>query len=43
MCKAYGVEHTPMAKAIEQYYGFRSNGFYEAMQNLKLIYMEKFR
>ncbi len=33
VCEAYGVEHTPMAKAIEQYYGFRSNGFYEAMQN----------
>ena len=33
VCEAYGVEHTPMAKAIEQYYGFRSNTFYEAMQN----------
>jgi opine dehydrogenase len=33
VCEAYGVEHTPMAKAIEQYYGFRSDGFYEAMQN----------
>jgi hypothetical protein len=29
----YGVEHTPMAKAIEQYYGFKSNTVYEAMQN----------
>jgi opine dehydrogenase len=33
VCVAYGVEHTPMAKAIEQYYGFRSNTFYAAMQN----------
>jgi len=33
VCGAYGVEHTPMAKAIEQYYGFRSGTFYEAMQN----------
>jgi opine dehydrogenase len=33
VCEAYGVEHTPMAKAIEQYYGFRSNTFYDAMQN----------
>jgi len=33
VCEAYGVEHTPMAKAIEQYYGYRSNTFYEAMQN----------
>ncbi|HSC08150.1 MAG TPA: NAD/NADP octopine/nopaline dehydrogenase family protein [Steroidobacteraceae bacterium] len=33
VCEAYGVEHTPMAKAIEQYYGFRSDSFYEAMQN----------
>ena len=33
VCEAYGVEHTPMAKAIEQYYGFRSTTFYEAMQN----------
>jgi opine dehydrogenase len=33
VCEAYGVEHTPMAKAIEQYYGFKSNTFYEAMQN----------
>ena len=33
VCEAYGVEHTPMAKAIEQYDGFRSNTFYEAMQN----------
>jgi opine dehydrogenase len=33
VCEAYGVEHTPMAKAIEQYYGFRSGSFYEAMQN----------
>src|SRR5512134_2454591 len=33
VCEAYGVEHTPMARAIEQYYGFRSSTFYEAMQN----------
>ena len=33
VCEAYGVAHTPMAKAIEQYYGYRSNTFYEAMQN----------
>jgi opine dehydrogenase len=33
VCEAYGVEHTPMAQAIEQYYGFRSSTFYEAMQN----------
>jgi opine dehydrogenase len=33
VCEAYGVEHTPMPKAIEQYYGFRSDTFYEAMQN----------
>lgn len=33
VCEAYGVVHTPMAKAIEQYYGFRSSTFYEAMQN----------
>jgi hypothetical protein len=33
VCVAYGVEHTPMAKAIEQYYGFKSGSFYEAMQN----------
>ncbi|HYH42773.1 MAG TPA: NAD/NADP octopine/nopaline dehydrogenase family protein [Burkholderiales bacterium] len=33
VCEAYGVEHTPMAKAIEQYYGFKSTTFYEAMQN----------
>jgi hypothetical protein len=33
VCEAYGVEHTPMAKAIDQYYGFKSNTFYEAMQN----------
>jgi opine dehydrogenase len=33
VCEAYGVKHTPMARAIEQYYGFRSGSFYEAMQN----------
>jgi hypothetical protein len=33
VCEAYGVEHTPMAKAIEQYYGYKSDNFYEAMQN----------
>jgi hypothetical protein len=33
VCGVYGVQHTPMPKAIEQYYGFTSNTFYEAMQN----------
>ncbi|MCC7485993.1 MAG: NAD/NADP octopine/nopaline dehydrogenase family protein [Burkholderiales bacterium] len=33
VCEAYGVVHTPMALAIEQYYGYRSSTFYEAMQN----------
>jgi opine dehydrogenase len=33
VCEAYGVEHTPMAKAIEQYYGYESGTFYEAMHN----------
>lgn len=33
VCEAYGVKHTPMPGAIEQYYGFKSNSFYEAMQN----------
>jgi opine dehydrogenase len=33
VCEAYGVEHTPMTKAIEQYYGYRSDTFYAAMQN----------
>lgn len=33
VCEAYGVKHTPMPAAIEQYYGFKSNSFYEAMQN----------
>ncbi len=33
VCEAYGVRHTPMAMAIDQYYGFKSNGFYEAMHN----------
>jgi opine dehydrogenase len=33
VCEAYGVVHTPMASAIEQYYGFRGKSFYEAMQN----------
>ena len=33
VCEAYGVEHTPKAKAIEQYYGFKSTTFYEGMQN----------
>lgn len=33
VCEAYGVTHTPMAQAIEQYYGYRSHTFYEAMQN----------
>jgi opine dehydrogenase len=33
VCEAYGVEHTPMPKAIGQYYGFSSDTFYKAMQN----------
>ncbi|MBM3343155.1 MAG: hypothetical protein FJY56_13735, partial [Betaproteobacteria bacterium] len=33
VCEAYGVTHTPMAQAIDQYYAFKSNTFYEAMQN----------
>ena len=33
VCEIYGVKHTPMATAIDQYYGFKSSGFYEAMQN----------
>jgi opine dehydrogenase len=33
VCEAYGVEHTPMPQAIEQYYRFKSKTFYEAMQN----------
>ena len=33
VCEAYGVVHTPMPRAIEQYYGYRSSTFYEAMQN----------
>lgn len=33
VCEAYGVVHTPMAEAIEQYYGYASNTFYEAMHN----------
>lgn len=33
VCEAYGVEHTPMAKAIDQYYGFKADSFYEAMHN----------
>jgi len=33
VCEAYGVVHTPMAKAIDQYYGYKSNTFYEAMHN----------
>lgn len=33
VCEAYGVVHTPMAQAIEQYYGYKSNTFYEAMHN----------
>jgi hypothetical protein len=33
VCEAYGVEHTPMAKAIDHYYGFKANNFYEAMHN----------
>jgi len=33
VCEAYGVAHTPMTKAIEQYYGFKGNSFYEALQN----------
>ena len=33
VCEAYGVEHTPMPKAIDQYYRFKGDTFYEAMQN----------
>lgn len=33
VCEAYGVTHTPMPKAIEQYYRYASNTFYEAMLN----------
>jgi opine dehydrogenase len=33
VCEAYGVEHTPMAVAIDQYYGYKSNTFFEAMHN----------
>lgn len=33
VCEAYGVTHTPMAKAIEQYYGYKSGNFFEAMHN----------
>lgn len=33
VCETYGVPHTPMPKAIEQYYGYRSDSFYDAMQN----------
>lgn len=33
VCEAYGVVHTSMAKAIEQYYGYKSSNFYEAMHN----------
>ena len=33
VCEAYGVVHTPMPQAIEQYYGYKSDAFYEAMQN----------
>jgi len=33
VCVAYGVAHTPMAQAIDQYYSFKSNTFYEAMHN----------
>jgi opine dehydrogenase len=33
VCEAYSVVHTPMAKAIEQYYGFVSNTFFDAMHN----------
>lgn len=33
VCKAYGIAHTSMPAAIEQYYGMRGKDFYEAMQN----------
>lgn len=33
VCEAYGVEHTPMAKAIDHYYGYKADTFYEAMHN----------
>jgi len=33
VCAAYGIKHTPMPAAIQQYYGMSGNTFYEAMQN----------
>jgi len=33
VCEAYGIAHTTMPAAIEQYYGMRGKDFYEAMQN----------
>ena len=33
MCEANGVVHNSMAKATEQYCGFKSNTFNETMQN----------
>jgi opine dehydrogenase len=33
VCEAYGIAHTSMPAAIEQYYGMRGKDFYEAMQN----------
>lgn len=33
VCSAYGVKHTSMPAAIDQYYGTSGTNFYEAMQN----------
>lgn len=33
VCDVYGVAYTPMPKAIEQYYGYHSDSFYDAMRN----------
>ncbi|MGZ8198685.1 MAG: NAD/NADP octopine/nopaline dehydrogenase family protein [Burkholderiales bacterium] len=33
VCSAYGVKHTSMPAAIDQYYGTSGKNFYEAMQN----------
>lgn len=33
VCEAYGIAHTSMPAAIDQYYWMRGKDFYEAMQN----------
>jgi opine dehydrogenase len=33
VCQAYGIAHTSMPAAIQQYYGQTGRNFYEAMQN----------